>query len=175
MTKLRRAAAGAALILAFAAPAKADLLAVTDTFIYNGTPALSVMDYVFNVASATPAVATLFDNTISSQRFLFLQLTIARVGDGTMGITTQAGSGPNPTSFSFTAAPGSYKATVLGVPGALNIPNLPAGLSFGAGTYGVTVAAVPEPEVWAMMLVGAGLVGYQLRRKARAASAAAIG
>jgi hypothetical protein len=25
--------------------------------------------------------------------------------------------------------------------------------------------AVPEPEEWAMMLIGAGLVGFQVRRK----------
>jgi hypothetical protein len=30
---------------------------------------------------------------------------------------------------------------------------------------GITVEPVPEPEEWAMMLVGAGLVGYQVRRK----------
>lgn len=33
----------------------------------------------------------------------------------------------------------------------------------------VSVAAIPEPEVWATMLVGAGLVGLQLRRKSRSA------
>ena len=30
------------------------------------------------------------------------------------------------------------------------------------------VGGVPEPGTWAMLLVGAGLVGYQLRRKQRA-------
>ena len=30
---------------------------------------------------------------------------------------------------------------------------------------GVSLAPVPEPEEWAMMLVGAGLVSYQVRRK----------
>ena len=29
-------------------------------------------------------------------------------------------------------------------------------------------AAVPEPETWVMMLLGSGLVGWQVRRKARA-------
>jgi hypothetical protein len=35
------------------------------------------------------------------------------------------------------------------------------------GAYGVSleVAAVPEPEEWAMLLVGSGLVGFQVRRK----------
>ena len=38
------------------------------------------------------------------------------------------------------------------------------------GTFGsqFTVTAVPEPEEWAMMLLGAGLVGYQVRRKQKA-------
>lgn len=31
----------------------------------------------------------------------------------------------------------------------------------------VSVTLIPEPEVWAMMLVGAGLVGFQLRRKSK--------
>ena len=36
-----------------------------------------------------------------------------------------------------------------------------------AGSFGsqLSVAAVPEPEEWAMMLVGTGLVGFQVRRK----------
>jgi len=50
---------------------------------------------------------------------------------------------------------------------------------FGSGTSGVDsydgqllaipaiAAAVPEPEIWAMMLVGVGLVGMRLRRKSR--------
>ena len=35
------------------------------------------------------------------------------------------------------------------------------------GNYSLSLstAPVPEPEEWAMMLVGAGLVGYQVRRK----------
>ena len=32
----------------------------------------------------------------------------------------------------------------------------------------IQVTPVPEPETWAMMLIGMGLVGYQLRRKSKA-------
>ncbi len=35
------------------------------------------------------------------------------------------------------------------------------------GAYTVTVAAVPEPESYAMMLVGFGLVRWQIRRKTK--------
>jgi len=33
------------------------------------------------------------------------------------------------------------------------------------GAYAFSAAAVPEAETWAMMLVGVGLVGFQLRRR----------
>ena len=40
----------------------------------------------------------------------------------------------------------------------------------GKGNYGLSLstAPVPEPEEWAMMLVGAGMVGFQVRRKQKA-------
>ena len=34
-------------------------------------------------------------------------------------------------------------------------------------TQGFAVGSVPEPSVWAMMLVGVGLIGFQLRSKAK--------
>jgi hypothetical protein len=33
-----------------------------------------------------------------------------------------------------------------------------------------TIAAVPEPEEWAMMLVGSGLISWQIRRRAKTAA-----
>ena len=40
----------------------------------------------------------------------------------------------------------------------------------GKGNYSLSLstAPIPEPEEWAMMLVGAGLVGFQVRRKQKA-------
>jgi hypothetical protein len=35
----------------------------------------------------------------------------------------------------------------------------------GFWSASMSVAAVPEADVWTMLLIGAGLVGYQLRRK----------
>jgi hypothetical protein len=47
------------------------------------------------------------------------------------------------------------------------------------GSYGAslsTIAApVPEPEEWAMMLVGGGLVGFQVRRKQKGLSQTSLG
>jgi hypothetical protein len=43
--------------------------------------------------------------------------------------------------------------------------SLAGGGTMGAFPYSETIHAVPEPEEYAMMLVGFGLVGYQIKRK----------
>lgn len=48
------------------------------------------------------------------------------------------------------------------------------GTKLGGFNGQLTVAAVPEPEEWAMMLVGAGLVSFQVRRKQKGLSQTAI-
>ena len=40
-----------------------------------------------------------------------------------------------------------------------------AGCCFGPALDNVSIAAVPEPEVWAMLLLGFGAVGFQMRRR----------
>lgn len=59
-------------------------------------------------------------------------------------------------SFNFgqSLASGIYHFDIAGV------ANGPAG-----GLYTVAIAAVPEPEVYAMLLVGLGLVGFTARRR----------
>ena len=100
---------------------------------------------------------TLIDNEFLSN-FDMLSLAITKTGGATMGTL----SGPG--DFTFTPPSiGSYTAIVFGDPGSFDGTSL--------STFGVTVAAVPEPETWAMMLVGMGLVGWQLRRKVRASAA----
>ena len=38
-------------------------------------------------------------------------------------------------------------------------------ISHTASSVNVSVGAVPEPEEWVMMLVGAGMIGFQLKRR----------
>jgi hypothetical protein len=61
-------------------------------------------------------------------------------------------------TLTFTATSPSEQLRFLAVGG-------PAGLPPYLFLDGVSLAPVPEPEEWAMMLVGAGLVGFQVRRK----------
>ena len=65
------------------------------------------------------------------------------------------------TTFTFAdLASGDYFLQIKGSPSKKN--------KLGSYTGTITIAAVPEPEVWAMMLVGVGLVGHQIRRKSKA-------
>ena len=40
-----------------------------------------------------------------------------------------------------------------------------AGCCYGPALDSVTIAAVPEPEVWALLLLGFGVIGLQMRRR----------
>ena len=42
-----------------------------------------------------------------------------------------------------------------------------AGCCYGPAIDTVSIAAVPEPEIWAMLLFGLGAVGWQMRRRNR--------
>jgi hypothetical protein len=56
-------------------------------------------------------------------------------------------------------APGSYSVSLFGDSRAFG---------FYAATYRVAVAAVPEMETWLMLVIGGGLVAFQLHRKQKA-------
>jgi len=78
--------------------------------------------------------------------------------------TISGGSLSSPTAltsqfFMTDLAAGNYTMSFKGVAsgGSGLMPNI-------YGTF-FSVTAVPEPDTWLMLLVGAGLVGFQLRRK----------
>jgi hypothetical protein len=49
----------------------------------------------------------------------------------------------------------------------LLVSGLTTGSAGGLYSGAISVTPVPEPEVWAMMLVGAGLVGFRLRNRSK--------
>ncbi len=49
----------------------------------------------------------------------------------------------------------------------LHVSGFTTGSAGGLYSGAISVSPVPEPEVWAMMLVGAGLVGFRLRNRSK--------
>jgi hypothetical protein len=54
----------------------------------------------------------------------------------------------------------------------LRVSGFTNGDTGGIYSGAISVSPVPEPEVWAMMLIGVGLVGFRLRHRSKQASAA---
>jgi hypothetical protein len=82
--------------------------------------------------------------------------SLQRAGQG--GFQTLVSQTSNPISFDDLLTPGNYRLALSGT-----------GSGFLGGVYRGTlqVAAVPEADTWVMLLVGFGIVLYQLRRKQR--------
>ena len=139
-----------ACLLGFCATAHATL-PVFETTNNTTTQAGFVQDaFAFMVNTPGSYYGTLTDNA-SPTTFESLTLNILK-GFTTTGPVLGGTSGPG--SFSFLAsAPGVYTALLFGVPGG----------NTGAGSF--TISVVPEVETWVMLIIGAGLIAYQLRRK----------
>ena len=146
---------GASIGLFFSVSAHAVVFQVTGTMV---GPGLQTTTYAFNIPSIGTYQASLIDNGFPAP-FQAMLLGISQAGGSLLGSISHAGS------FNFEATQsGPYTALFFGAPGPFTI-----GTFTGNGSsYGITVTAVPEPEVWAMMLIGVGLIGYQLRRKSKA-------
>ena len=81
------------------------------------------------------------------------------VGFGGFGSVT---STPTGYSFAFNnVAAGTYLLSATG--------NNAAGLTAVNASYTVTAAPVPEPETYAMLMAGLGVVGFMARRKKKVA------
>jgi hypothetical protein len=74
------------------------------------------------------------------------------------GFTTLASFSGSPMSFDDILGPGSYRIALNG---------MSSGLFGGFYLGSLQVAAVPEADVWIMLLVGFAVVLHQLRRKQR--------
>ena len=147
-------------------------LTVTDTVFQR--VAGTFTDYFFFQVSA-PSLGTGIVSDISVGSFLNINNLKVEFGTdtGVVGlfdgdvVSDLVGSGDNIIGQQL-LAPGSYFFKVTGdVNGwGLNIDgDLGNGMEKGAYFFSASAAPVPEAETWAMMGLGLGLVGLQLRRR----------
>jgi hypothetical protein len=83
-------------------------------------------------------------------------VTLQTLGQG--GFQTLSSFSSNPVSFDDFLAPGQYRIALSGIG---------SGLFGGLYSGSLQVAAVPEADVWIMLLVGFAAVLYQVRRNQR--------
>lgn len=120
----------------------------------------SFTDYVgfsLDNASQLQSFIRSFDLSVFSFDLLGIDnfsATLQRLGGG--GFQNVASLSGSPISFDDLVGPGQYRIELAGVG---------SGLFGGLYRGSLQVAAVPEADVWIMLLLGAAVVAYQLRRK----------
>jgi hypothetical protein len=178
--------------LAFAAPASAQvLLDVSNTtkfgaqsFTFTATDASTVLNFQgYNVPSSTTLVNLFFGTTGSTVNASNNLLVGASYTPTASGCGNFFGVDPNTAAQSYGANGLYFGGTCAGIFDTLSTSlNTTIGQAYtlrfdlamfgnsGNGTRVSTGAlaqagAVPEPATWAMMLLGFGAIGFQLRRK----------
>jgi hypothetical protein len=140
-------------------------IASTTVLDVNGTlkGLLNLQSYTFDVPTNGTYDATFTDSTSRFSGALF------GIYDKIGGVWKSVGGTVNSGSFTFTGNDTLlYKAVVLdgGFPGSKLTYNIDI-TSVGGSTGGITTP-VPEPDTWAIMLLGIGFLVYQMRpRKAQ--------
>ena len=156
--KLNHIAAAAAMLIsgsAFATPlAPTNLGALDNTFASvfgktSSTEALLLQDfYMFTIAGPGTVSGSIF-----SSGYAISAVTLIDSANVTIA------SDITPSSFSFGGlTAGSFKLSFLGM-------NSTPDSSFYGGSVGAVTTPVPEPETYALMLAGLGVIGFMASRR----------
>ena len=106
--------------------------------------------YDFTIASSGEYTASLIDLAFPAP-FSFLGMIVSQTGGASVGSVS------SPAAFSFDADPGSYTLQVIGTPsGNPLVGTFSVQVASGAVA---TVAQVPEPTTWLVLVAGIGVVG----------------
>ncbi|MEW6677198.1 MAG: FxDxF family PEP-CTERM protein [Pseudomonadota bacterium] len=146
LSPLRHTALAALLVIGASGAQAADEVLLTSGIMMGGPQFASYTFEISDIGSAYKA--SLLDYAMPAS-FDYLSLAVTR-GASLLGTVTGGGS------FTFSALEvGTYTALVFGDTGG----------AFDAGSYGITISAVPEAETWAMLVAGLGMLGMVVRRR----------
>jgi hypothetical protein len=131
-------------------------------YVLSDSPALGPFSdvYTFTLAAASSITDGILADGVNG---LSVELeTLSGTAIGSVPLTLASTVSAGVATFANVAA-GDYQLIISGI-------NTPTTSLFGSnGYYGNVLATpVPEADTWLMMLIGAGLVGFQLRRKHQA-------
>jgi hypothetical protein len=126
--------------------------------------------FTFNVGSpfdAAASVTSSYLNTPQTKDLLITGFSLYRYDPATMAILGTAIAGINETGFGSTPTD-SWSLSAYGLSSgfyALKVDGRVMGEGGGAFGGDLTISPVPEPQTWAMLLAGLGMVGMTARRR----------
>jgi hypothetical protein len=126
--------------------------------------------FTFNISTpfdAAASVTSSYLNTQQTKDLLITGFSLYRYDPGTMAILGTAIAGVNETGFG-SHPTDSWSLSAYGLSSgyyALQINGQVLGAGGGAFGGDLTVSPVPEPQSWAMLLAGLGMLGMATRRK----------
>ena len=144
------------------------LQAVPSTLYWGPSPlshvaSESFTDHIY-FQTTSPFTAQLFDNFTNFSNFAQLSVSLRDNDTHAVAYAADPNTPFSPFAWSNAApsgpiAAGSYQLHITGIMAASISPS-PTGESGG-----IILAAIPEPETYAMMLAGLGLMGFVARRR----------
>lgn len=168
---LKHIAAATALVCGAQAAAAADLVVVHDLsagafFLFVGKPAGAFTDtFTFSLGSTSSASFTIDELTLGSFTSIDWDDTAAAtLSGGGLGAPIVLGEAGLDSSFAFNdvVVTGPVTLTLKGMATGTGIPGV-----ISPGTYSIAAVAapIPEPETYALMLAGLGMVGFMAARR----------
>jgi hypothetical protein len=126
--------------------------------------------FTFNISTpfdAAASVTSSYLNTPQTKDLLITGFSLYRYDPGTMAILGTAIAGVNETGFG-SHPTDSWSLSAYGLSSgyyALQVNGQVLGAGGGAFGGDLTVSPVPEPQSWAMLLAGMGMLGMAAHRK----------
>jgi hypothetical protein len=125
--------------------------------------------FTFNIGTpfdAAASVTSSYLNTPQAKDLLITGFSLYRIDPATMAILGTAIAGINETGFG-SHPTDSWSLSAYGLTSgyyALKVDGQVRGMGGGAFGGDLTISPVPEPQAWAMLLAGLGLVSVAVRR-----------
>lgn len=136
----------------------------TGSTFFGRTPVGSFTDtYTFTLVGSSFSINSSATTAAVGDQDLDFTSLVLQTGAGVTIGTFVAEAGSNDVNEAYrlpimTLAAGSYQIVISGL-------NSPAAASYSANVAVAAVAAVPEPETYALLLAGLGAIGFVARRR----------